>query len=102
MEILRIRLQQPGLCWLIAFRFSADTYRVRYPIGLTETKMLDFQGLNLEKYPMPLYASQEKIYTDILKELKEASQQLNTSEPGLAGDVIYNRDVLKWRNLPTL
>jgi hypothetical protein len=31
------------------------------------------------------------------KRIKRASQQLNTSEPGLAGDVIYNRDVLKWR-----
>ncbi|MDQ8750506.1 SusD/RagB family nutrient-binding outer membrane lipoprotein [Elizabethkingia miricola] len=83
---------------MLAYSFSilADTFGP-VPYWSYGNKDADFQGLNLEKYPMPLYASQEKIYTDILKELKEASQQLNTSEPGLAGDVIYNRDVLKWR-----
>lgn len=43
------------------------------------------------------YDKQDLIYTDLLKELKEASLQLNTATKGPAGDLIYNGDVAKWK-----
>ena len=101
MEILRIRLQQPELYLAYSFSILADTFG-SVPYWSYGNKDVDFQGLDLEKYPMPFVCLQEKIYTDILKRIKRGSQQLNTSEPGLAGDVIYNRDVSKNGNLQTL
>lgn len=46
----------------------------------------------------PVYATQESIYKDLLNELREASSQLNTSQPVFRkGDAIYNGDAAKWR-----
>lgn len=44
----------------------------------------------------PAYDSQEDIYNDFFKELKEAAAQLNSSMV-LEGDLIFNGDVDKWR-----
>ena len=44
----------------------------------------------------PKYDSQEDIYNDFFKELKEASAQLNSSLP-LAGDLMYDGNVEKWK-----
>ncbi len=41
----------------------------------------DFQALQIEKYLKPKFASQTKIYADLLKELKEAAAMVVTSEP---------------------
>ena len=44
------------------------------------------------------YAKQELIYADLLKELKEASDQLNTGSSAFAsGDAIYKGNARQWR-----
>ncbi|MDO5607476.1 MAG: SusD/RagB family nutrient-binding outer membrane lipoprotein [Capnocytophaga sp.] len=50
----------------------------------------DFQALNVDVIK-PKYASQEKIYTDILKELKEAAEMIDTSESSVftSGDALF-------------
>lgn len=58
----------------------------------------DFQALQIDEYLQPKYASQEKIYADILKELDEASEQLVLGEPVFTdGDNIYQGDASKWK-----
>ncbi|MGB3065197.1 SusD/RagB family nutrient-binding outer membrane lipoprotein [Sphingobacterium thalpophilum] len=58
----------------------------------------NFQALNVEEYPLPAYASEEEIYKDLLKELKEAAAQLKTNESGFnKGDNIYDGDASKWK-----
>lgn len=57
----------------------------------------EFQALQIDKFKTPAYASQEKIYTDILKELKEAEAQLSASKADVQGDLIYGGDVVKWK-----
>lgn len=44
-------------------------------------KDADFQALQLTEFIKPKFASQEKIYADLLKELKEASAMIVISEP---------------------
>ncbi|REC42958.1 SusD/RagB family nutrient-binding outer membrane lipoprotein [Chryseobacterium sp. 5_R23647] len=39
----------------------------------------DFQALNIDATLQPKFASQQKVYADILKELKEASEMINTN-----------------------
>ena len=61
----------------------------------------DFQALQLsgveDQILTPGYASQEKIYADILNELSEAAAQLNPSLPGMEGDNIYGGDPEAWQ-----
>lgn len=48
----------------------------------------------------PKYDSQDAIYTDLLKELDEASAALSTSNPDegfAAADFIYKGDIAKWK-----
>lgn len=50
----------------------------------------DFQALQSDKYNKPKFASQAKIYADLLKELKEAAAMVVTSEPVLtSGDQLF-------------
>ncbi|MFB3389247.1 SusD/RagB family nutrient-binding outer membrane lipoprotein [Flavobacterium sp. LAR06] len=50
----------------------------------------DFQALQLDKYIKPKFASQVKIYTDLMKELKEAAAMVVPSEPILtSGDQLF-------------
>lgn len=58
----------------------------------------DFQALKLNPEILkPKYASQEKIYTDILKELKEAAAQLTTVNTFQAYDGIYKGNTALWK-----
>lgn len=61
----------------------------------------DFQALQLsgaeEQILTPLYATQEKIFADILKELSEAQDQLDPNLPGMTGDAIYGGDPAAWQ-----
>lgn len=58
----------------------------------------DFQALDSDNVLSPVFASQEKIYADILKELREASDMIVTSEPVFtSGDNIYGGDATKWK-----
>lgn len=48
----------------------------------------------------PKYDSQESIYRDLLKELKEAIAQMDPSKPSFgSADLIYGGDVGKWEKL---
>lgn len=44
----------------------------------------------------PKYDTQESIYRDLLKELKEAAAQINTGDAAVQGDIIYQGDMGKW------
>ena len=63
----------------------------------------DFQALHVAGFPAeeqilaPKYATQEQIYTDILKELGEAAKQLDPNSKGMDGDNLYGGDVEKWK-----
>lgn len=58
----------------------------------------DFQALQIEEYLQPKYAPQSKIFPDILKELKEAAEQLNTGATVFtSGDHIYNGNAAQWK-----
>lgn len=54
---------------------------------------LGYYGHNLR----PKYDTQEYIYHDFLKELREAAQALDESKPLSQYDLIYGGDVRKWR-----
>ncbi|MFZ6013539.1 MAG: SusD/RagB family nutrient-binding outer membrane lipoprotein [Bacteroidota bacterium] len=45
----------------------------------------------------PKYDTQEAIYTDLIKELKEASAALDPAKDKPTGDMIYGGDVAKWQ-----
>ena len=45
----------------------------------------------------PKYDSQQSIYTDLLKEVEEATNALNPAGDKVTGDVIYKGDVAKWK-----
>ncbi|MBK8491405.1 MAG: SusD/RagB family nutrient-binding outer membrane lipoprotein [Saprospirales bacterium] len=47
----------------------------------------------------PVYDTQESIYEGILADLEEANQILGSSGEVVAGDVIFDGDILKWRKL---
>ena len=59
----------------------------------------DFQALKLSEGVLnPKYASQDKIYEDMLNELSEANDQFVLGEPVfVSGDAIYNGDAAAWR-----
>ncbi|WP_338868151.1 SusD/RagB family nutrient-binding outer membrane lipoprotein [Spirosoma sp. SC4-14] len=47
----------------------------------------------------PKYDTQESIYTDILKELSEATAALDASKPTEAGEIMFGGDITKWKRL---
>ncbi len=56
----------------------------------------DFQALNVNDYLKPKFASQAKIYADILKELKESAEMIETSQPVFApADILFGGDPTK-------
>lgn len=58
----------------------------------------NFQALDIDKYPLPVYVTEEEIYKDLLKELKEASEQLQLNEAVyIKGDNIYAGNAEKWK-----
>lgn len=61
----------------------------------------NFQALDVETYLTPVYVTQEEIFTDILNELSEANDQLDTSEnvfnSDTNGDKIYEGDAAQWK-----
>ncbi|MGB3145647.1 MAG: SusD/RagB family nutrient-binding outer membrane lipoprotein [Maribacter sp.] len=57
-----------------------------------------FQALSVNNSSQPVFAAQEDIYTDVLNELREASDMIVTSEPVFtSGDNIFNGDAVKWK-----
>ncbi|NQD70464.1 SusD/RagB family nutrient-binding outer membrane lipoprotein [Sphingobacterium shayense] len=60
----------------------------------------NFQALKVDEFVTPVYASEEEIYADLLKELKEASEQIVETEAVFnTGDNIYGGDAMKWKKL---
>jgi len=61
----------------------------------------DFQALALsgsdDPNITPAYATQDKIFADILKELDEAHDQFDEDLPGMDADRIYGGDVAAWK-----
>ena len=51
----------------------------------------NFQALQMDKYISPKYATQKEIYMDLLKELKDAADQIDESQPYvfIQGDRIF-------------
>jgi hypothetical protein len=48
---------------------------------------------------LPKYDTQEAIYNGLLADLKKANEILGTSNETIAGDILYNGSVIKWRRL---
>jgi hypothetical protein len=71
-----------------AFQILTDTYGdIPY-----------FEALKAERDVTPTYTPQEEIYADLLKELTEASAQIDVSQPVFnEGDIIYEGDAGKWK-----
>lgn len=47
----------------------------------------------------PGYDTQEEIYMQVLADLEEANNLLNTSNGAITGDIIYGGDITKWKKL---
>ena len=54
-------------------------------------------GLGINGINQPVYDSQDEIYTSILSNLKEASEMINPAGKPIAGDILYNNDLNKWK-----
>lgn len=83
--------QMTRILRVMLFHRMTDLYG---DVPYSEAGLGYFQSLGYPKYD-----SQQAIYTDMLKELKEAAEALatvNTSKIG-AGDLIYKGDLTKWR-----
>ena len=58
----------------------------------------DFQALNVNNILSPVFASQEKIYEDILKELRAAADNIVIGQPVfISGDNVLGGDAAKWK-----
>jgi hypothetical protein len=51
----------------------------------------------LDQIIKPVYDTQQSIYTDILKELDEASAALDAAKPKISGEILYAGDITKWK-----
>lgn len=71
------------------FLTLADSYG-DIPYYSYGNKDVDFQALNINGTLQPKFASQQKVYADILKELKEASEMITTSKAVFnQGDALF-------------
>lgn len=48
---------------------------------------------------LPKYDPQQTVYTGIINELREATAALDASKTVESGDILYNGDIQKWKNL---
>ncbi|QTE23976.1 SusD/RagB family nutrient-binding outer membrane lipoprotein [Polaribacter cellanae] len=91
-----IAISRIMLCYI--FHQLTDTFGdiPYYSFGSDDA---DFQALDTEKFIAPIFASQQKIYADLLKELKEAAAQININKSAFAGggDKIYNGNGANWK-----
>jgi hypothetical protein len=56
-----------------------------------------FEALKGSANLSPKYDTQEAIYKDLVKELKEAAAQFQPSAAKVLGDIIYGGDIAKWQ-----
>lgn len=80
-----------------AFQIMTDTWG-DIPYHSTGTNDSDFNAcMGASGVLYPKYATQEKIYKDLLKELKDAVAMMNKSASGFKkGDAIFGGDMKKW------
>jgi hypothetical protein len=45
----------------------------------------------------PKYDSQDKVYEQMLADLKTANEKLSVTGPAISGDIVYNGSILKWK-----
>jgi hypothetical protein len=55
------------------------------------------QAANIEKYPTPKYDAQKDIYLGLLAELKTAAGLISPADNPIAGDILFNGDLTKWK-----
>ncbi|UOQ78157.1 SusD/RagB family nutrient-binding outer membrane lipoprotein [Hymenobacter sp. 5516J-16] len=56
------------------------------------------QALRIEENVLtPKYDTQEQVYTGLLTDLKEASNQIQINGPAVGGDILYNGDMDRWK-----
>lgn len=46
---------------------------------------------------LPEYTPQAQIYTDLIEELDAATEQIDLTEPGIKGDIVYNGNMQNWK-----
>lgn len=56
-----------------------------------------WKGSGAEPIISPAYDTQEAIYTDLVAKLKEASDLLSEDNEEVAGDILFNGDIMKWK-----
>lgn len=58
----------------------------------------NFQGLDIDTYPQPIYTKQADIFKDVLNELKEAEAQIGSTVTVFTkGDQIYQGNAALWK-----
>ncbi|MGM9506465.1 SusD/RagB family nutrient-binding outer membrane lipoprotein [Larkinella sp. GY13] len=72
------------------FSLLADVYG---PIPYTEA----LKGTAESPNYTPVYDPVETVYAGLLKDLKTANEKLSVTGPGIAGDILYGGDILKWK-----
>lgn len=72
------------------FSLLADVYG---PIPYTEA----LKGTAETPNYTPVYDPVETVYAGLLKDLKTANEKLSVTGPGIAGDIVYGGDILKWK-----
>lgn len=56
-----------------------------------------WKGSAAEAIVSPVYDTQESIYTDLVAKLKEANDLLSENNEEVAGDILFDGDILKWK-----
>lgn len=73
-----------------AFSYLTDVFG---PIPYSEA----LKGTAEEVINSPKYDSMESIYAGLLADLEEANDNLNVDGPAIAGDILFNGDILRWK-----
>ncbi|HUQ66817.1 MAG TPA: SusD/RagB family nutrient-binding outer membrane lipoprotein [Flavitalea sp.] len=81
-QIATARIMKAYILWTITDRWGDVPY---------------FEALKGSENLSPVYDTQETIYKDLIKELREASAQFQPAAAKTQGDIIYAGDVSKWR-----
>jgi hypothetical protein len=81
-QIATARIMKAYLYWTITDRWGDMPY---------------FEALKGSANLSPKYDTQEAIYKDLLKELKEAIRPFQSAGTKVQGDIIYGGDVTKWQ-----
>lgn len=90
------RLSLPNYIALAKFFQAYHYYQLTMAFG--EVPFSDALKGSEENY-VPVYDSQEEIFTGVLDLLDEANLELSNSEPELVGDVLFAGDLSKWKKV---